>query len=90
VVPDGLSLRQLRQMARGSWGPTASLMAAMYELHRDPARRSRPFGPADFDPFADDRPAGDGVIRVEGEGIAYMREAFEKGFGPHRQQGDRA
>jgi len=85
VVPDGLSLRQLRQMARGSWGPTASLMAAMYELHRDPARRSRPFGPADFDPFADERPHGEGgAIRVEGDGLAYMREAFEKGFGPHR------
>ena len=85
MVPDGLSLRQLRQMARGSWGPTASLMAAMYELHRDPARRSRPFGPADFDLFADDRPHGEGgAIRVEGEGVAYMREAFEKGFRPHR------
>ncbi len=42
-------------MARGrtreAWSRCSSVLAAMFEVHRDRKRRSRPFRPEEFDPF---------------------------------------
>jgi hypothetical protein len=33
------------------WGQTSSLIAAIYEVNRDPKRRRKPFSPSDFNPL---------------------------------------
>ena len=37
---------------RHDWSMASGIMCLIAEIHRDPRRRSRPFAPADFDPFA--------------------------------------
>jgi hypothetical protein len=37
---------------RDEWGRTSSLMAIIAEANRDKKKRSRPFKPSDFNPFA--------------------------------------
>jgi len=38
---------------RDAWARAAGVMALLAEPYRDPEKRSQPFTPADFDPFAD-------------------------------------
>lgn len=33
------------------WGQTSSVIAAVYEVHRDRKRRRRPFSPSEFNPL---------------------------------------
>jgi hypothetical protein len=50
-----LTLRELLAMAesreREAWGRTASIMMLIANANRDP-KKTRPFKPSDFDPFA--------------------------------------
>jgi hypothetical protein len=50
---------------RVEWRQTASILAMLANLHRDPKRRSRPYEIDDFDPMRDDRePSIDHGIEV--------------------------
>lgn len=39
-----------------AWDHTATVLALLAEIHRDPDRRAEPFGPRDFHPWAQPAP----------------------------------
>lgn len=55
IDPAGLTLRELMWMADArrhhDWGQVSSMLAATYEVHRDPKRRRKPFQPSEFNPL---------------------------------------
>ena len=53
---------------RDEWSRTSALMALIANCHRDP-KKTRPFRPADFDPFARPREP----LRV---GVSVLKEVF--------------
>ena len=77
VDPAPLTLRQLLWMAEGlgreRWGHTSLICAMFANAHRDP-KRTRPFKPSDFDPYArQDR--RERVVAGE-ETLEMLKEAF--------------
>lgn len=72
-----MTLRQLLWMAearsKDAWARTSAVMALLANLHRDP-KKTRPFRPIDFDPYAV-RDKHDEAIVVED--MAVLRQAFE-------------
>ena len=60
-------------LGRERWAHTALLCAIIANAHRDP-HRTRPFKPADFDPYAPE----DRHERVvgDGESLAMLKEAL--------------
>ena len=67
-------------MAEGSgkagWEQTSNLMALIANCNRDP-KKSRPFKPADFNPFINQKKQKQaGAIVINKENIFLLREAF--------------
>jgi len=60
-------------LGRERWAHTSLICAVIANAHRDP-KRTRPFRPADFDPYASqDRRE---LVIVNDESISKMKEAF--------------
>ncbi|XZE55909.1 hypothetical protein SH139x_001958 [Planctomycetaceae bacterium SH139] len=53
--PGPLTLRELMWMAdarrHAQWGQVSSVLAAIYEVNRDPKKRRKPFQPQEFNPL---------------------------------------
>lgn len=64
---------------QNAWQHTASLMALIANVNRDP-KKTRPFKTSDFDPFAAKTPHG---ITIDKETISILRNAFTGGNDPH-------
>ena len=77
VDPGPLTLRQLLWMAEGlgreRWAHTSLLGALIANANRDP-KRSRPFRPADFDPYV--RQDRRERVIVDDESLATLKEAL--------------
>lgn len=64
---------------REKWAHTSMICALIANANRDP-KRSRPFKPADFDPFAqDDRR----TILADKQSLSILKEALEARKGTH-------
>lgn len=48
---------------RAGWQHTSAILAFLAEPHRDRKKRSRPFRPADFNPYAGGRKRRGGISR---------------------------
>lgn len=48
---------------RANWQHTSAILAFMAEPHRDRKKRSRPFRPADFNPYCSGRKRRSGISR---------------------------
>ena len=57
---------------REAWAHTSAILALIANVNRDP-KRTRPFKPSDFDPYA--RQTGE-VIEVNRENIGNLKQAF--------------
>jgi hypothetical protein len=78
VDPGPLTLRELAWMVEArrtdQWNHTASLLALLASIHRDPKKRRAPFTPAEFHPLVAGR--GNGArrgIRLTGERIGLLK-----------------
>ncbi len=60
--------------SRERWEHTAFLAAMLANVNRDP-KKTKPFKPDDFNPFAD-QVVTDDVIEIDGTNIGVMRKAF--------------
>ena len=58
--------------SRDRWARTSALMALIANCHRDP-KKSRPFKPADFDPYLERK--ADRLV-VDKENIGLLKQAF--------------
>jgi len=58
--------------ARADWARTASLMALVANTNRDP-KKTRPFRPSDFDPYAVGGKSKEGIELSE---MSDLKEAF--------------
>ncbi len=71
-----MTLRELLWLAearaRDNWAHTSTLLALLANCHRDP-KKTRPFKPADFDPYT---PKGEEAIRITDMGV--LKGAFKK------------
>jgi len=57
---------------RADWARTASLMALVANTNRDP-KKTRPFRPSDFDPYASGARSRDGIELSQ---MSDLKEAF--------------
>lgn len=57
---------------KDNWHHTSSVMALIANVNRDP-KKTRPFRPSDFDPFADKTRHG---IIIDKDNISVLRNAF--------------
>jgi mitochondrial fission protein ELM1 len=62
---------------RDTWQHTASLMALVANVNRDP-KKTRPFKPSDFNPYVKKTSRPD-VIVVTKENVSLLKQAFLKG-----------
>jgi hypothetical protein len=58
--------------SRDEWARASALMALIANCHRDP-KKSRPFKPADFDPYAAKKTE---AVVVDKENIGLLKQAF--------------
>jgi hypothetical protein len=59
---------------RFEWSQTSSVLAMLANVNRDP-KKTKPFYPADFDPYTAKRQKSNAVV-VTKENIEAMRNAF--------------
>ena len=59
---------------RFAWSQTSSVLAMLANVNRDP-KKSKPFMPADFDPYSARRHRSNAVV-VTKDNIEAMRNAF--------------
>ncbi len=57
---------------KDNWRHTSSVMALIANVNRDP-KRTRPFRPSDFDPFAERKQTG---IMIDKDNVSVLRNAF--------------
>jgi hypothetical protein len=67
---------------RDEWARTSALMALIANVNRDP-RKSRPFKPSDFDPYAGKRTE---AVVVDKGNIGLLKEAFLRPKGAERER----
>ena len=60
--------------ARDNWAHTSAVLALIANVNRDP-KKTRPFKPADFDPYAAKRTE---AVVVDNENIGLLKQAFTK------------
>lgn len=70
---------------RADWAHTSNLLCLLANINRNPQRRSRPFQPSDFDPFAGPRRKG-GKVSVARLADEIMK--YQDAKGRNRQGGD--
>ena len=63
--------------SRDNWAHTSAVLALIANVNRDP-KKSRPFKPADFDPYSarDRRDEAIEVTAPGGAGMAVLKDAF--------------
>ena len=75
--PRPFTLRQLLWMTDGAqrerWARASATMSVLANCHRDP-HRSKVFKPADFDPYAKQKPSG--KIAIDKSSIHLLRQAI--------------
>ncbi len=57
---------------REAWGRTATLLALLANLHRDP-KKHRAFRPSDFNPYETKRKTG---MPIDAKNIGLLKKAF--------------
>ncbi len=66
---------------KSEWNRTASLLALLANIHRDPKRRAQPFAPADFHPYEKTvRPTG---LTITPNTIDRLKALVDRGVGNH-------
>jgi len=75
---------------RDQWARAAAAMALFAEAHRDRKKRPRPFSAADFDPFADKRPAGRRGMPVKARHVESLARLLVDGPRPRPRKLPRA
>jgi len=63
-------------LGRERWAHTSTLLAMIANAHRDP-KKTRPFKPSDFDPYADSSHRGD-AVEIDKGNVQLLREAFTR------------
>ncbi|MEP0846069.1 MAG: hypothetical protein HRF50_04510 [Phycisphaerae bacterium] len=63
-----------RERQRAEWSRTASLLALLASVHRDPKKRRRPYSAAEWNPYAtdEDRLAAEDVETDTNSGLALL------------------
>ena len=66
---------------RARWDHTASIMAIVAEVNRNPKKRSRPYRPADFHPYAKPDPGGptDGKVKMKMKDVKDLLSGLRPG-----------
>ena len=82
MSPGPFTLAELVSMAEArlesDWGRTSVILALIANVNRDP-KKTRPFKPGDFNPFAPRQKSG---VVLTSENIGILKQAFVDGKTP--------